>query len=157
MATPLAPLCPTCFQRVLHWSATVCPGCRETATIAPCDSCRKSRAGAFLPPSGFRELDGAQAPFLCRDCMEEAFDARVEARLTEAIWGVAIVLFSVFWWKWMPPWGTAAAFVLTLAALARWLAAIRKRAAPGSNRDATTKFLASRIVKAMKGRAKALK
>jgi hypothetical protein len=157
MATTLAPLCPICLQRVLHWSATVCPGCRETATIAPCDSCRKSRAGAFVAPSGFKELEGAQSPFLCRDCMEEALEARAEARLTETVWGVAIVLFSVFWWKWMPAWGTAAAFVLTLVALGRWFLAVRKRNAPGKSRDATTKFFAARIVKAMKSREKALK
>jgi len=157
MATTLAPLCPICLQRVLHWSATVCPGCRETATIAPCDVCKKSRAGAFIPASGFKALEGAQSPFLCRDCMEEAFDARVEARLPEAIWGTAVVLFSVFWWKWMPAWGTAAAFVVTLAAFARWLLALYKRRAPGKSREETTKYFASRIVKSIHSRQKALK
>ena len=157
MATSLAPLCPTCLQRVLNWSATVCPGCRETAPIAPCDRCKKSRAGAVLPSSGFRELEGAQPPFLCRDCMEEALDARVEARLTEAIWGTAIVLFSVFWWKWMPAWGTATAFILTIVAFARWFYAIRKRNRPDANREGTMKFFAGQIVKAMRSRQKALK
>jgi hypothetical protein len=157
MATTTAPLCPTCLQRVLNWSATACPACRETAPIAPCDSCKKSRAGAFIPASGFKELEGPQEPFLCRDCMEEALDARVEASLTWAIWGVAVVLFSVFWWKWMPAWGTATAFVLTLASFALWFIAVQKRAKPGRSRPATLKFFAARIVKSIQGRAKALK
>ena len=157
MATTSAPLCPICLQRVLNWSATVCPACRETAPIAPCDGCRKSRAGAEIPAAGFKELEGAQTPFLCRDCMEEAFDGRVEARLTEAIWGTAVVLFSVFWWKWMPAWGTAAAFVLTIAAFVRWFLAIQKRNHPDRNREGTMKFFAARIVKGMKSREKALK
>jgi hypothetical protein len=157
MATSLAPLCPTCLQRVFNWSATACPGCRETAPIAPCDSCKKSRAGSFIPASGIKELEGPQEPFLCRDCMEEALDARVEGRLTESIWGVAIVLFSVFWWKWMPPWGTAIAFALTLITFGRWFLAVQKRNAPGRNRPAALKYFASRILKSIQGRQKALK
>jgi hypothetical protein len=89
--------------------------------------------------------------------MEEALDARVEARLTESIWGVAIVLFSVFWWKWMPPWGTATVFVLTLITFGRWFLAVQKRNAPGKNRPAALKYFAARIQKAIQGRAKALK
>src|SRR6185503_20447279 len=114
MASTLAPLCPVCLQRVLAWSATRCPACQETAPLAPCDRCMRSRAGVFIPAGGMKELEGPQQPFLCRDCMEETLDDAVDRRCNVVIWAVAFVLFSVFWWKWMPAWGTAAGFVVAL-------------------------------------------
>jgi hypothetical protein len=157
MASTLEPLCPACFTRVLAWSASSCPSCKVAASLAPCDRCRKSRAGSFVPASGFKELEGPQEPFLCRDCMEETLEDVVDARCTEAIWAVAIVMFSVFWWKWMPAWGTMAAFALTLAAFTRWMLAVRRQKRPGRRREDALRFFAQQIVKARNSRAKALK
>src|SRR6266850_1246708 len=142
MASRLAPLCPSCLQRVLAWTAARCPACQQSAAIAPCDRCGRSRAGALVPAGGIRELEGPQEPFLCRDCMEETLDDAVDSRCTEAIWAVAIVMFGVFWWKWMPPWGTALAFALAFLALARWFLAARRQRAPGNARAGAQGFFA---------------
>jgi len=157
MASSIAPLCPACLTRVLAWSASSCPSCRVAASLAPCDRCRKSRAGSMIPAAGIPELEGPQAPFLCRDCMEETLDDVVDARCTETIWAVAVVMFAVFWWKWMPAWGTAAAFGLTLVAFLRWILAVRKQRRPGRDRDATLRFFAHQVAKSKRSRARALK
>ena len=157
MSTALAPLCPACLTRVLAWSATTCPSCHVAASIAPCERCLKSRAGSFVPAGGIKELEGPQEPFLCRDCMEETLDDFVDGRCTWAIWGVAAVMFAVFWWKWMPNWGTAALFLLTLAAFVRWFLATRMQRAPGRRRAGALRFFAMQIVAARRSRAKALK
>lgn len=151
------PLCPSCLTRVLAWTATRCPACQQTAPIAACDRCMRTRAGAYVPASGFKELEGPQEPFLCRDCMEETLEEAVDARCTETIWVVAIVLFGVYWWKWMPAWATTVAFALSAVALARWILSAWRRQAPGKRRNAAMRYFAQRIAKSKSSRAKALK
>ena len=65
----------------------------------------------------------------CSACKETAPISNCD-RCTETIWVVAIVLFGVYWWKWMPAWATLAAFALALVAFVRWILAAR-RAGPG--------------------------
>jgi hypothetical protein len=117
----------------------------------------RSRAGSFVPAGGIKGLEGAQEPFLCRDCMEETLEEAVDGRCTETIWVVAIVLFGVYWWKWMPAWATLAAFGLALVAFVRWILAARRRNAPGKRRAAALRYFALRIAKSKHSRTKALK
>jgi hypothetical protein len=117
----------------------------------------RTRAGSYVPAGGRKELEGAQEPFLCRDCMEETLEETVDARCTETIWVVAIVLFGVFWWKWMPAWATYVAFALSVVAFARWIAAARRRQTPGRRRAGALRFFVYRIAKSKASRAKALK
>lgn len=156
VATEL-PLCPCCLTRVLAWTATRCPACQQTAPISACDRCKRSRAGSYVPASGMKVLEGPQEPFLCRDCMEEVLEEAVDSRCTETIWVVAIVLFGVFWWKWMPAWATYAAFALSAVFFARWILSARQRQAPGKRRASALRYFAKRIAKSKSSRAKALK
>lgn len=151
------PLCPCCLTRVAAWTATRCPACHETAPISVCDRCSRSRAGSYVPAGGMKELEGPQEPFLCRDCMEETLDDAVDSRCTETIWVVAIVLFGVYWWKWMPAWATAAAFALAAVAFVRWIVTAWRKRAPGKSRASSLRFFAQQIRKAKTTRAKALK
>jgi hypothetical protein len=158
MAATNLPLCPCCLTRVLAWTATRCPACQQTAPISNCDRCMRSRAGSFVTAGGsVKGPAGSQEPFLCRDCMEETLEEAVDGRCTETIWVVAIVLFGVYWWKWMPAWATLAAFALALVAFARWILAAQRRNAPGKRRAAALRYFEQRIAKSKQSRAKALK
>jgi hypothetical protein len=70
---------------------------------------------------------------------------------------VAIVLFGVYWWKWMPAWATIAAFTLALIAFARWILSAQRKRSPGTRRAAALRYFALRIAKSKESRAKALK
>jgi hypothetical protein len=122
-----------------------------------CDRCTRTRAGSYVPAGGIKILEGPQEPFLCRDCMEEVLDDAVDARCTETIWMVAIVLFGVYWWKWMPAWATITAFTLALIAFARWILSAQRKRSPGTRRAAALRYFALRIAKSKESRAKALK
>jgi len=154
MPAGLLPLCPTCFDRAPAWTANRCPSCAKESTVAECDACQKSRAGAFVPEEAGGGAGGAQR-FVCVDCMEEMLERAESDAMWNAVFAVILTFLAAvrFYdrFTWVPA-AAAVLFAVSLVALFAWLRATMRRRRPSKMRLAAWKLLARRVDKLLSKR-----
>jgi hypothetical protein len=96
MPAGLAPLCPSCLDRALAWTAAKCPSCRKSSSVAACDACGKSRAGGFVPDDPKKPEAGGAVRFLCVDCMERDLETEANDHLRNLLLAVALTVAAVW-------------------------------------------------------------
>ncbi len=155
MPSGLAPLCPSCLDRALAWTAAACPSCRKRSPVAACDHCRKSRAGSFLPEDAksAAAAGGAQR-FVCVDCMEQALERDVSDWMRNSAFAVVLTILAVRY-------TTQAAFVYvlfaaSLACLVFWWFAARDRREPARHARGVWNRLRRRVEREVSRRERAV-
>ncbi len=146
----LLPLCPTCFDRVLAWSAAKCPSCAKDSAVAQCDSCQKSRAGAFVPEAATKDgSSGGAQRFVCSDCMEEMFESNVSDTMFNAVLTVGLSVVAVRYYGRFTflPVVTVVLFAASLVCLAIWWQAAARRRTPKRWSTSAWKLFAKRVEK----------
>jgi len=154
MPSDLAPLCPTCFERVVAWSAASCASCRKSSPVAACDDCLKSRAGSFLPVEGGKA--GGAAPggaqrFLCVDCIERTLEGDVSERMRDSILAVGMTLLAIYWARAHPVF-IYLLFGVTAVCLTFWWLAVRNRREPALRARGVRSLLRRRVERAIRRR-----
>ena len=153
MPSGLAPLCPSCLERVPAWTAGSCPSCRKSSTVAACDRCMRSRAGAFVPeaPDG---KDGGAQRCLCVDCMEKVLEDDVSERMRDTV--IAVLVVGLVVWYRAKDWFVYALFAATAACFVAWWWAATIRREPAKHARAVGKLFRSRVERALRKRARSL-
>ena len=96
MPAGLAPLCPSCLDRALAWTAAKCPSCKKSSSVAACDACGKSRAGGFVADDPKKPEAGGALRFLCVDCMESDLETEANDHLRNLLLAVALTVAAVW-------------------------------------------------------------
>ena len=150
----LLPLCPTCFDRVLAWTAAKCPSCSKDSPVAECDGCQKSRAGAFVPEEAIKGGSGGAQRFVCSDCMEEMLDSDSSDAMFNAVLAVGLSVVAVRYYGRFTflPIATVVLFAASLLFLVLWWQAAARRRLPKKRMAATWKRFAARLEKAISKR-----
>ena len=151
MPAGLAPLCPTCLDRALAWTAGSCPSCQKSSPVAGCDSCQKSRAGAFVPEDPKRPgADGGAQRFICVDCMEKLLESDVSDLMRNAALAVILAVVAVRFAS--HPAFTYALFAASAACLVAWWLGADRRRAPAKHVGGVWRIMRRGIERALKKR-----
>ncbi len=153
MPVGLAPLCPTCFDRVLAWNAAKCPACSKDTPVAQCDVCQQTRPGAFIPENATKKSDssGGAERFICVDCMEKLLESEVSDAMFNAILAVALSVLAVRYYGRFTflPIATVLCFLASLWCLGMWWHAATRKRVPSKKRDAAWSLFRRRVEKAL--------